>query len=133
MCTGDTIQVGANNEDLSLRAASGTPAGTDPRYVARRQPLVITPRLVSAVAIGTTRVQVTLPVASKFFDASGAEVASPLTSTQCSSVLSVLSAGSSPTARQMNATGACSLDVAGKVLTVTLSDSYAPGKAPCLR
>ena len=117
---GDAVDIPDTNAGLNGATATSNPLYADsnsgPKYVARRSPVVIEPRLVSASAVGAQSVEVVLPAASAIIDSSNAVVATP-SSSQCAAIAVV--SGKTVTS--------CSLSTDGLTLTLGLSATFAPG------
>ncbi|KAG2428526.1 hypothetical protein HXX76_011643 [Chlamydomonas incerta] len=123
---GDTINILASN------AGTGSPSGNPMRvgtvvggekYIARRAPILITPVIASASAVGLRTIQVVLPTASALFDSTETALTRALTSSECDNVLQVSKADGSK--KSLNGTNACVLTTT-TLLTITLGEDFAP-------
>ncbi|KAG2450933.1 hypothetical protein HYH02_004206 [Chlamydomonas schloesseri] len=123
MNAGATVNIAALNVAAATTKNLIAGSSSGPKYIVRRTPLTISPRVVSANAISATKIEVVLPVASAFVD-SGNNVIdltkANMTTDQCNTIVTIAGKSLSPVLP-------CS--VSGTVLTVNLATSVAPGDA----
>ncbi len=134
-CTraGDTVNVLSTNIDdgaavptastIYLAAGSAYNAANN-KFGPRRLPVVISPRIVSALAVSATSIQVTLPADSAVFDSAGSAIDRDLTKAECDTIVQV-NAGAKALAATTATTAACSVE--DSTLTVNLASAFAPG------